>query len=728
MERSAFRLVLVIIVVTAAFLLRQILVVRFGIPVAPFITFYPTVLILALLFGFRSGLLATMMSAALASYWIFPHHGQWELTNTSDVIKLTIFVALSIFISVMAGRYKRGLEEINALQLQEAREHAQLILDRQQTLISALDEAFVSCEMLYDESGTPNDYRVLVVNQAYEKQIGMKAEDVLGKTALEVFPTIEKSWIERFGKVATTGISDRFENYNHNVGRHFETFAYSPERGKFIALIHDVSERKRTAERLSESEHWLRLFIEHAPAALAMFDDKMCYMHVSNRWKSVYGLGDRDLRGLPHYDIFPELSERWKEAHRRGLAGEVVSHEADRFDRLDGSVQWARWEVRPWYAAEGKVGGIVIFTEDITDRRRAEGAVRESRAKLDGIVSSAMDAVISVNEQQRIVVFNRAAETIFQCVSSEVIGETLDRFIPAALREGHGEHIRCFGMEGATARSMTSPAILTAVRSNGEEFPIEATISQMQSEGEKLFTVILRDITERKRAEDKLRRSEDQLRAFAARLERAGEKERLRIARELHDQMGSVLTGLKMDLDWIVRKHGTEKNAWVPLVQQSMHAVDSTIALVRQLATELRPEILDAAGLGAAIEWETQQFRRRMGIQCTVEVPEELLHISSDQKIAIYRICQEALTNIARHSQARNVSVTLAQEQTHLLLTIQDDGVGFSMDAVSNTSALGILGMRERSLALNAELQIDSLPGRGTTLRLTMPLEETGEL
>jgi signal transduction histidine kinase len=159
-----------------------------------------------------------------------------------------------------------------------------------------------------------------------------------------------------------------------------------------------------------------------------------------------------------------------------------------------------------------------------------------------------------------------------------------------------------------------------------------------------------------------------------------------------------------------------------------MHAVDSTIALVRQLATELRPEILDAAGLGAAIEWETQQFRRRMGIQCTVEVPEELLHISSDQKIAIYRICQEALTNIARHSQARNVSVTLAQEQTHLLLTIQDDGVGFSMDAVSNTSALGILGMRERSLALNAELQIDSLPGRGTTLRLTMPLEETGEL
>jgi len=137
----------------------------------------------------------------------------------------------------------------------------------------------------------------------------------------------------------------------------------------------------RTAE-LAESEGRLRLFVEHAPAALAMFDRDMHYLSASRRWLTDYGLEGRNLLGLSHYEVFPEISEYWKEAHRRGLAGEVVQTEEDRFDRADGSVQWLRWEIRPWNTATGEIGGIVIFTEDITDRKKAEDEIKRYMEEL----------------------------------------------------------------------------------------------------------------------------------------------------------------------------------------------------------------------------------------------------------------------------------------------------------------------------------------------------------
>ncbi len=147
-----------------------------------------------------------------------------------------------------------------------------------------------------------------------------------------------------------------------------------------IKLARSLAERDALMDSLRESEERLQLFIEHAPAALAMFDREMRYLSVSRRWRSDYGLGDRTLIGVSLYGVFPEISAEWREAHRRGLAGEVLSAEADRFERTDGSIQWVRWEIRPWYDAAGAVGGIVIFSEDISDRKLAEEAL-ENRSK-----------------------------------------------------------------------------------------------------------------------------------------------------------------------------------------------------------------------------------------------------------------------------------------------------------------------------------------------------------
>ncbi len=193
---------------------------------------------------------------------------------------------------------------------------------------------------------------------------------------------------------------------------------------RLVGVNVEITDLKRGEEALRESEERLRLFVEHAPASLAMFDREMRYLSASRRWIADYRLGDRDLRGLPHYEVFPEIGEDWKRAHHRAMGGEVVRSEADRFVRADGSVQWLRWEVRPWRDAYGGIGGIVIFSEDITDRRRAEEALRDSELRFRLVLRN---APVSVSAQDRdlryIWAFNQASlrpEEIIGKVDSEI--------------------------------------------------------------------------------------------------------------------------------------------------------------------------------------------------------------------------------------------------------------------------------------------------------------------
>jgi signal transduction histidine kinase len=233
---------------------------------------------------------------------------------------------------------------------------------------------------------------------------------------------------------------------------------------------------------------------------------------------------------------------------------------------------------------------------------------------------------------------------------------------------------------------------------------------------------ILAHALERRQAEEALAASQERLRNLAARLHAVREEERTVIAREIHDQLGQALTGLKMDLSWLMRRLPEDEP--VRERAESMQALlDSTVDSVRTISTQLRPPILDDLGLEAAVEWQTTEFCRQSGVNCQLELRIGDRFVQNEHATAAFRILQEALVNVARHSEADNVTVEIRFVGDTLLLAVSDDGCGIGDATLSSSDSIGLIGMRERAAALGGEVSICRLPAGGTHVKLELPHE-----
>lgn len=356
---------------------------------------------------------------------------------------------------------------------------------------------------------------------------------------------------------------------------------------------------------------------------------------------------------------------------------------------------------------------------------------------LESMIATAKDAIISLDEAQNIVLFNPAAEAIFRCPAVDAMGQPLDRFLPAHLRAAHRSHVEHFDAQSDQTHEMEmggGARVLNASRADGEIFPIEASISKAVTPAGKRFTVILRDVTERERmtrelreslrlqkqAEAELRESRDRLRELSAALQSIREEEKSRIARELHDELGQQLTALKMDIAAIAEDLLPGQTAAAHRAEDMKRLIATTMRSVRQLATDLRPVMLDNLGLAPTLEWLTQDFARRSGIDIELIMPDEELGVSGDAATAVFRIVQEALTNVARHAKAERVTVEVLRQSGHVRICVRDNGIGFTADSRAVRS-FGVLGMRERTQVLGGSFHITGAAGAGTTVEATIP-------
>ncbi|CAE6710072.1 hypothetical protein R75461_01005 [Paraburkholderia nemoris] len=356
-----------------------------------------------------------------------------------------------------------------------------------------------------------------------------------------------------------------------------------------------------------------------------------------------------------------------------------------------------------------------------TSKARSQSTLNEAR--MMGIIRSSMEAIITVDERQNIVIFNPMAEQVFGCTAMEAVGASLSRFIPERFRAGHARHVEQFGVTGVSDRQMGKQRVLFGLRSNGEEFPIEASISQIRDGDGKLYTVMLRDITERVKAENAQRQSREELRELSANLQKVREEEKTRIARELHDDLGQQLTALKMDISSVEQE--LETTAEPRLMQQlrgMRRLIDATVASVRRIAADLRPVMLDDLGLIPAIEWLANDFTNRYGIDVERRIEVGDTSFTPNGATTLFRIVQEALTNVARHAEATLVTLTVRIEGGACVLQIADNGHGANRSPTSAEKSFGLLGIRERAHMLGGTVDIHSSNGNGFALTVTFPV------
>jgi PAS domain S-box-containing protein len=444
--------------------------------------------------------------------------------------------------------------------------------------------------------------------------------------------------------------------------------------------------------------------------------------------ESVFGWTRDEIVGQPLDTLIPERFRQRHRAHvetfaRTGTTSRRMGTQAVLAGlRRNGEEFPIEASISQYTDEDGK--RLTVILRDVTERLRTLSLLAASEARMRGILDSAMDAIITVDESQHIVMFNRAAEEMFGATREEAIGAPLSTFIPERFRAGHTAHVEQFARSGASSRRMAEARIVTGLRRNGEEFPIDAAISHLRDGDHVFFTVILRDVSAREKALADLKRSKQELSEMVAAAEATREQEKSRVARELHDELGQSLTMMRMDVAWCKANLAAAAPGAQAKLDRMENLLKITVAATRRIASDLRPLMLDDLGLVPALEWLAQNISQRAGLACDFSIDDPAIVLPPSHSTAVFRIVQEALTNIAKHARASRAEVSIRRSGGALEITVRDDGVGFATDDPRKPESFGLLGLRERISLLGGSASIESAPGKGTTIGVSIPVQQ----
>jgi two-component system sensor kinase len=495
-------------------------------------------------------------------------------------------------------------------------------------------------------------------------------------------------------------------------------------RAQAVARLVDARTKdlRDVNERLEQQRNILQSILDHlgegvavadASGQLAMFNPAaeqilgLGQLAVGpDRWAELYGLYKPDTTTPVAIDALPLA---------RAIAGKA-SRDVELFVRNPERPEGVFINVTatPLKDRQGRsTGGVAVF-RDVGERKWAEAVLRDSEARFRAIVEATASALIILSSGHRIREFNPQAERVFGLGRAQALGQD---FLELCLPEEYRAAVAA-DLENVRAGKRTHGFEVPVPSDDAGERTLLWSFSRL-TEGNRQEPVVIatgHDITERRQAEESRR-----VRELAAHLQSARETERTHVAREIHDELGQALTGLKLEVSFLSRKAAHD-----PQMRERLdgvtHMIDETIGSVRRIAADLRPEILDELGLLEAIRWLAREFERRSRIPCVVELPDSQLEWSAERATAMFRILQEALTNVARHAGARRVEVGVARQEDHVVLEVADDGSGITETQAKGAGSFGLLGIRERARMYGGALRVERREPNGTRLIVTMPL------
>lgn len=371
--------------------------------------------------------------------------------------------------------------------------------------------------------------------------------------------------------------------------------------------------------------------------------------------------------------------------------------------------------------ATGKKIGVSSIDRDITDARKAELALRDSEERYRSFVTNFQGIAYRLKFDFKPVFFHGAVKELTGFTEDDFSTEKI-RWNGIILPEDLPQRLEHISSIAAVPGFEAEYEYRIKCKDKSIRWVHEHLQNVTNAQGKPIYIQgTIHDITKRREAEEELKTSREHLRNLALHLETAREEERKRIAFEIHDELGYLLTALKLDVAWLGKKLGGRDESLTVKAKEMTEHLDTTIQKVRTISTQLRPSILDHFGLVAAIEWHANEFQRRSAVRCRVSVEPNELSVEPQMATAIFRIIQETLTNVARHAKATRVDIAITAESEELTVVVSDNGVGISMQQLENKKSFGLLGIRERTKFMGGNVEISGETGQGTTIVVKVP-------